>query len=173
MLRNLTLAALRLAGAGLVAAMAGIHLHLWNTGYRDITTIGGLFLLNGIVGGLLALALLLTPARRLGITAALGALFTAGTLGALVISLTSGLFGFKEFIDAPWVQTTIAVESAGIVVLAGLALLAGVVPRRTARGEVPERTEEVRKTGGDEQTARGPHPDVRTRPSSRMRTPPH
>ncbi|MDI5911889.1 MULTISPECIES: hypothetical protein [Streptomyces] len=41
---------LRLAGAGLSAAMAAIHLSLWAEGYRDLATIGLLFLLNGVVG---------------------------------------------------------------------------------------------------------------------------
>ncbi|MET7619810.1 hypothetical protein [Streptomyces sp. NPDC005408] len=116
--------ALRLAGAGLTAAMAAIHLALWDDGYRDLATIGVLFLLNGIVGGLLALALLATPTRYVGVAAALGALFTAGTLAALIISLTSGLFGFHESLDAELVRGTIVVESAGIIALAALALLA-------------------------------------------------
>lgn len=116
--------ALRLGAAGLVAAMAAIHLHLWADGYNSIGTIGELFLINGIVGGLLAVGLLVTAVRYLWTVAAFSALFTAGTLGALVLSLTAGLFGFQEFIDAPWVSTAIAVESAGIAVLVVLPLLA-------------------------------------------------
>ncbi|MEC4019810.1 hypothetical protein [Streptomyces sp. H27-D2] len=116
--------ALRLAGAGLTAAMAAIHLHLWEAGYQDLATIGVLFLLNAIGGGLLALALLAAPTRYLGAPAALGALFTAGTLAGLVISLTSGLFGFEESLDAELVRPTIVVESAAVVVLTALALVA-------------------------------------------------
>lgn len=61
--RSMTAAllALRLVGAGLTAAMAAIHLHLWAGGYQDLATIGVLFLLNAIGGGLLALALLAAP----------------------------------------------------------------------------------------------------------------
>jgi hypothetical protein len=117
---DLAVTGLRLAAAGLTAAMAAIHLHLWNEGYRNLATIGELFLVNGIVGGLLALVLLVAAVRWLGAVAALGALFTAGTLGALVLSLTSGLFGFTESVDAPWVTTTIAVEAAGALVLAAI-----------------------------------------------------
>ncbi|WP_137989611.1 hypothetical protein [Streptomyces vilmorinianum] len=124
--------ALRLTGAGLTAAMAAIHLHLWDGGYRDLATIGVLFLLNGIGGCLLALALLVAPARHVGAVAALTALFTAGTLAALVLSLTTGLFGFEETLDAELVRPTLVVESAGIVVLTALALLARVrLPRRS------------------------------------------
>lgn len=115
---------LRLAGAGLTATMAAIHLRLWAEGYRDLDTIGPLFLLNGVVGILLALALLITPLRRLGPVAAVTALFTAGTLGALFLSLNATLFGFGESIDAELVRPTLYVETAGVVVLATLAVTA-------------------------------------------------
>lgn len=113
---------LRLAGAGLTAAMAAIHLRLWAEGYRDLATIGPLFLINGVVGILLALALLVAPVRGLGPIAAVTALFTAGTLGALVLSLTAGLFGFNEYIDAELVRPTLYVETAGVLVLTTLAV---------------------------------------------------
>ncbi|WP_369174900.1 hypothetical protein AB5J49_46495 [Streptomyces sp. R28] len=115
---------LRLVGAGLTAAMAAIHLRLWAEGYQDLATIGPLFLLNGVVGILLALALLITPVRGLGPVAAVTALFTAGTLGALFLSLTAGLFGFNEYIDAELVRPTLYVEAAGVVVLTTLAVTA-------------------------------------------------
>ncbi|MBT2509042.1 hypothetical protein J7I98_24760 [Streptomyces sp. ISL-98] len=124
--------ALRLVSAALTVAMAAIHLYLWDDGYRDLETIGVLFLLNGIGGGLLALALLAAPTRYIGVVAVLGALFTAGTLAALVVSLTTGLFGFEETLDAELVKPTIAVESAGIVALTALALLARRRRRRRA-----------------------------------------
>ncbi|MFE0650968.1 hypothetical protein ACFVZH_20505 [Streptomyces sp. NPDC059534] len=116
--------ALRLAAAGLTATMGAIHLSLWTDGYRDLATIGGLFLLNGILGCLLAAALLLTPYRWLGLVAATTALFTAGTLGALFLSLTTGLFGFQESADAELVRPTVAVETAGVLVLTTLAVAA-------------------------------------------------
>ena len=59
------LLALRLTGAGLTAAMAGIHAYLWGEGYGNLETIGELFLVNAIVGGLLAVALLVTGVRLL------------------------------------------------------------------------------------------------------------
>ncbi|MFB7448218.1 hypothetical protein [Streptomyces sp. NPDC056194] len=113
---------LRLAAAGLTAAMGAIHLSLWADGYRDLATIGPLFLLNGIVGCLLAVALLVTPYRWVALVATATALFTAGTLGALFLSLTTGLFGFEESTDAELVRPTLAVETAGIVVLTTLAV---------------------------------------------------
>lgn len=115
---------LRLAGAGLTAAMAAIHLRLWAEGYRDLDIIGPLFLLNAVVGILLALALLVTPVRGLGPVAAVTALFTAGALGALFLSLTAGFFGFNEQLDAELVRPTLYVETAGVAVLTTLAVTA-------------------------------------------------
>jgi hypothetical protein len=46
--------ALRVTGAALLAASAGIHLDLYLTGYRSIPTIGWLFLLQVIAGFVLA-----------------------------------------------------------------------------------------------------------------------
>ncbi|MET9882400.1 hypothetical protein ABZZ20_04430 [Streptomyces sp. NPDC006430] len=120
--------ALRLLGAGLTAAMAAIHLRLWATGYADLDVIGVLFLLNGIGGGLLALALVAAPARYLGATAALGALLTAGTLAGLVLGLTTGLFGFRESLDAELARPTLLIESAGVVTLTTLAVLVRARP---------------------------------------------
>jgi hypothetical protein len=124
--RSVALSALRILGAGLLAAMAGIHLYLWTQGYQDVPTIGPLFLLNGIIGALLVVAVLATPTRPLPYVAAVAMLFTAGTLGALVLSLTVGLFGFLETLATPLVPSTIGVESAGVLVLAALAGLAFV-----------------------------------------------
>ncbi|WP_426402882.1 hypothetical protein ACN9M0_00775 [Streptomyces sp. R-07] len=122
--RRTAVLVLRLAAAGLTAAMGAIHLSLWADGYRDLATIGSLFLLNGVLACLLAVALLLTPYRWLGPVATATALFTAGTLGALFLSLTTGLFGFEESSDADLIRPTIAVETAGILVLTTLALAA-------------------------------------------------
>ena len=108
----------RIVGAGLIGWSAGIHLELWSEGYRDIATIGVLFLLQVISGGVLVLALLATPTRFLPVASGLGALFMIGSLGALVVSLTVGLFGFTESPDTEEVTTTIIVESAGFLVLA-------------------------------------------------------
>ena len=128
---------LRLAGAGLTATMAAIHLRLWAEGYRDLATIGPLFLLNAVVGILLALALLVTPVRGLGPVAAVTALFTAGTLGALFLSLTTGLLGFNESIDAELVRPTLYVETAGVAVLTTLAVAASAQGRKGPH-KIPE-----------------------------------
>jgi hypothetical protein len=116
--------ALRLLGAALLLAIAGIHLYLWQQGYRDIDVIGPAFLLQSAIaiGG--ALLVLIAPRRLLPVAAVLGALFCLGSLGALVVSTTVGLFGFVESTQADWYWETVWVEVAGTVVLAALAFLA-------------------------------------------------
>ena len=116
--------ALRLVGAALLAAMGWIHLDLWLDGYKNIDVIGPAFLLNTVGGFGLAALLLVTPRRFLPWVAALGALFCIGTLGALIISTTIGLFGFKETTAASLWWTSFWVELVGFVVLTALAALA-------------------------------------------------
>lgn len=106
--------ALRIAGAGLLAATAAIHLDLYLTGYRYIPTIGWLFLLQVIAGFALA-ALVLATGNQ--VMAALGAGFAVSTLGGYLLSIWFGLFGFKE------VRTTAGIV-AGIIEVAAFAVLA-------------------------------------------------
>jgi hypothetical protein len=130
---------LRVLGAALLVAMAWIHLYLWNQGYSDIDVIGPAFMLNAIAGFVLAIGVLLAPRRLLGWVAAAGALLQAGTLGALMLSVTVGLFGFVETTSASLFWETVIVEVAGAVVLA---VLAGVRVR-----EPVDRREAVHPTG--------------------------
>lgn len=120
--RRALIATLRMASAVLVIAMGAIHLYLWQQGYRDLPVIGVLFLLNVVGSGLLTI-LLAMPGRALAIFATFGVVFTVGTLAALMLSLTVGLFGFREYVGNPLVLPTIAVEAAGTVTLAWLTAL--------------------------------------------------
>jgi len=113
---------LRILGAGLLWATAGLHLDLYLTGYRTIPTIGWLFLLQVIVGIGLG-ALVLVTGNRL--VAAAGALFALSTLGGYLLSVQFGLFGFRE------VRTTAGIvagllEILAFAVLAAYAAMAGV-----------------------------------------------
>lgn len=119
--RALTLS-VRVVGAALLAATAWIHLDLWLVGYRGIAWIGPLFLANVVLAGLAAVAVLLAPARWLPWLALLAGLLEIGALGALVVSLTVGLFGFFESVAAPLVVPTVVVEAAGFLVLTGYAV---------------------------------------------------
>jgi hypothetical protein len=113
----------QLLGIGLTGAMGWIHLQLWVDGYREVPVVGPLFLLNVIGAVLLTVALLTVPVRLLSVAAAVTAVFTAGTLAALIISLTVGLFGVRESLQTPLVPTTLIVESTGVLVLVLTAIL--------------------------------------------------
>ena len=119
------LTALRLAGALLLAAMGWLHLDLWRDGYRTIEVIGPAFLLNVVAGFGLAVLVLLAPRRAVPWAAALGALPAAGTLVALLLSTTVGLFGFVESTAAALWWESLWVEAGAVVVLTVLAVVAG------------------------------------------------
>jgi hypothetical protein len=112
-----------LLGICLTIAMGLIHLRVWFDGYRELPIIGPLFILNAIGSGVLAAALLAAPARLRGLAAIVTALFTAGTLMGLVLSLTVGLFGMHEVLQAPFVIVTLVVETVGVMVLLLTAML--------------------------------------------------
>ena len=105
---------LRVSGALLLAVSAGIHLDLYLTGYRKIPTIGWLFLLQVIVGFVLTLAALVTRSR---LAAAASAALALSTLGAYLLAVWIGLFGFKEI-------RTRAGIAAGLIEVAAFATLA-------------------------------------------------
>jgi predicted lipoprotein with Yx(FWY)xxD motif len=113
-------------GSGLLIATAAIHLDLYLTGYRTIPTIGWLFLLQVIAAFGLGLAVLAIP-RRLAagvparLAAAAGAVFALATLGGYLLSVWTGLFGFKEVRTGAGIAAGL-VEVAAFVVLAALAL---------------------------------------------------
>ncbi len=115
---------LRLLGAGLLLAISAIHFYLWQRGYDGIDVIGPAFLAQAVLGVGGALLLLITPPRRLAWVAALDGAFAAGSLAALLISTTVGLFGFVESTAATLWWETFWVEVAAVVVLGVLFVLA-------------------------------------------------
>jgi predicted lipoprotein with Yx(FWY)xxD motif len=117
---------LRVVGAGLLAATGAIHLDLYLTGFRNIPTIGGLFLLQVIAAFGLALLVLVRGGR---VIAALGAGFAVATLGGYLLSIWFGLFGFRE------VRTTAGIV-AGLIEVATFAVLAplALAPATGGRG---------------------------------------
>jgi predicted lipoprotein with Yx(FWY)xxD motif len=115
---------LRVAGSGLLIATAAIHLDLYLTGYRTIPTIGWLFLLQVIAAFGLGLAVLAIPSRLVTLSrlaAGAGAGFALATLGGYLLSVWTGLFGFKEVRTTAGIVAGV-VEVAAFVVLATLAL---------------------------------------------------
>src|SRR5690242_18852422 len=81
-----------LAAAGVFLA-AVVHLDLWVQGFREITTIGPLFMLDFIAGMITGIGMLVWR-HWLPTLAAAG--FGAATVIAFWISVVHGLFGVKE-----------------------------------------------------------------------------
>src|SRR5215472_5920844 len=128
---------LRLACVALLAWIGYIHLHLWLEGYRQIPTDGPLFLLDAVAAFALAAILLMWSAPLAGLLA-VG--YTASTIGALLISLTVGLFGFRESISASYVTQSLAVETITVIALASWMGLVTAAPKRgglPVRGRPP------------------------------------
>ena len=123
---------LRVGCAALLAWIGYIHLHLWLEGYRHIATNGPLFLLDAVAGFALAAVLLAWPRPLAGL---LAAGYTAATLGALLISLAVGLFGFRESISAAYVTQSLTIETITVLALITWTIQAAAIPGgRAARG---------------------------------------
>ena len=117
-----------------LVVMGGIHLYLVFNGVGGV--LGMLFVLNAI--GALVLAIGIVVLRRRPqlqlVAVVLSVLFMAGTLLALVLALTVGLFGIHEVLSFQLVPATLVVESIGtIVLLVTTALLLQMRPEARGR----------------------------------------
>lgn len=119
----------RLASVGLLGWIGWVHWRLWQLGYRDIRIDGPFFLIDAIAAVVLAVVLLAWPRPLAGLVAAA---FTASTIGALVISLWVGLFGFHESIQASFVVEALVLESIAFVTLIAWTVIALTRSRTTA-----------------------------------------
>ena len=121
------------AGAILVLLSGLIHLKLYGS-YKGISVIGPLFLAQGIVGILLALALAVF--RRMWLVLG-GAAFLVATAAGLLISVNFGLFGFQDSLAVPYATSSMVEEfiGGGVLVVAAIAFLSG----RPWRGQGSER----------------------------------
>jgi hypothetical protein len=106
--------------AGLVIATGAIHLYLYQNSYSSIPTIGRLFLVNFAVAVVVGIGLLVRPRP---VWAVLGAGFCLATLGAFLVSVHWGLFGFQETLHGAWQERAAAVEVAGAIACASLGAL--------------------------------------------------
>jgi len=125
---------LRLGCVALLTWIGYVHLHLWQEGYRHIPTNGPLFLLDAVAGFGLAAVLLVWPRPLAGM---LAAGYTASTLGALIISLSVGLFGFQESISASFVVESLTIESITVLALVSWTVLVTATPRPPTRRPRP------------------------------------
>ena len=111
---------LQVAGALLLAVSAGIHLELYLTGYRSIPVIGWLFLVQVVVACLLMVTVLLTHSW---LAAAASAGFALSTLGAYLLAVWTGLFGFREIRTRAGIAAgLIEVAAFGVLALAAIAI---------------------------------------------------
>jgi len=107
-----------IAGGAACAVYSGyIHLYLWGKQpfpYRDIPTIGPLFLIQGIVA--ILIGLLTVISRRL-FAVLVGAGLMVVSVAALVIDVEVGMFGFKDSWSVPYAKSTLYEEIVGAVLL--------------------------------------------------------
>lgn len=126
-----------LVGGGAACALysAYIHLYLWGRQpfpYRDIPTIGPLFLIQGIAATVIGL--LVIGSRRLG-AVLIGAGLLVVSVAALVIDVEVGMFGFKDSWAVPYAKTTLYEEilgAAALLVAAGVLAWSGRAGRSVA-----------------------------------------
>jgi hypothetical protein len=107
-----------IAGGAACAVYSGyIHIYLWGRQqypYRDIPTIGPLFLTQGIAA--IVIGLLVIISRRVG-AVLLGAGLLIVSVAALVIDVEVGMFGFKDSWSVPYATSTLYEEIVGAVLL--------------------------------------------------------
>ena len=118
---------LAVAGAALMIWSAVVHFQLWNDGYRDISVIGPLFLVQGI--GAIVIAALVVLFRRLVLLAA-GAITLIATAVGLLLSVYVGLFGYTENLAVYNAKTSLVVEFTGAAVLLAAAGILATARRR-------------------------------------------
>jgi hypothetical protein len=83
-----------------------------------------------VTGFVLAAVLLARPRPLAGLVSA-G--YSAATLGALVISLSVGLFGFRESISASYVAESLTIETITALALIAWTALSAIRGRGTRR----------------------------------------
>ena len=117
-------------GGAFLIWSAVIHLELYGDGYSDISVIGPLFLVQGIVCIILGVAIV--AGRWLALLAA-GAVAGVATAVGLLLSANVGLFGYTETLSVPYAELSLAVEfTAAFVLLAAACVLALAAPVRAA-----------------------------------------
>src|SRR5580698_1235322 len=122
-------------GAGFLVWSGVIHLMLWSDGYKDISVIGPLFLVQAIVCIVLAVAIV---AFRWLALLAVGAVTGVATAAGLLLSASVGLFGYTESLTVPYAELSLAVEfTAAFVLLLATAVLALSAPARAAARPAP------------------------------------
>jgi hypothetical protein len=124
MLTRVTVTAMIAGGAVCTVGSGVIHLYLWGKqyGYRDVPTIGPLFLIQGIIA--ILLGLLVVVSRQVLVAVLAGGMLVVSVI-SLVLAIEVGLFGFKDSWYAPYAWTCFYEEIAGAVLLLAAAVVLG------------------------------------------------
>lgn len=138
--------ALAFLGAGLLLGAAGVHFDLYLTGYRNIPTIGTLFLLQVVSAVVLSVAVAVVAGLGLRLLAALvgaaAAAFALGTVAAYGASRVGSVFGFHE-------RPTTAGLVAGLLEVAAFVALGALVLESLGRRVAPEQAAGPARATGD------------------------
>ncbi len=135
-----TILALAATGGAFLIWSGVIHLELWGDGYKDISVIGPLFLVQGIASIVIGVAMVALPWLALLVVGAVAGLATAV---GLLLTVYVGLFNYTESLSVPYAELSLAVEfTAAFLLLVAAGLLALVAPARTkgTPAPVPSRT---------------------------------
>ena len=139
LLARVAITVLIAGGAACTVYSGYIHLYLWGREqfpYRDIPTIGPLFLAQGIVA--IVIGLLVVISRRVG-ALLLGAGVLVVSVAALVIDVEVGMFGFKDSWSVPYAKTTLYEEIVGAVLLLAAACVLTWSGKSGRSSGVPQR----------------------------------
>ena len=112
--------ALCLIGAALLVTSASVHIYYYNLIYKNIATIGNLFLVQIVASFILALALVLTR-HVLVVLASVGLM--AGTIIGFILVRAGTLFGFHLPFTRGLAASVLVVEIVAVVLLAATALI--------------------------------------------------
>ena len=130
----------RIVTAVAVFISAGVHLKLWNDGFKDLHMVGPAFMLNAVAGLVIGVALVLW---RSWLPPLLSVGFGLSTAGAFIISTTVGLYGVHEvwqgnYVWAAFISEIVAVIGGALVLWQELAASGGQSEHRAAaRGADP------------------------------------
>jgi hypothetical protein len=113
--------------AALLVTSGAIHLHLAETAYKHVKTLGPLFIVQFASCLVVALALLVT---RHILVAVASVLLPAGTIVGFVLARTVGIFNFKLPYSTTLANQVLFVEIAAVVL--GL-VLSGLMWQRRSR----------------------------------------
>jgi hypothetical protein len=109
-----------LIGAALLVTSASVHIYYYNLIYKDIATIGNLFLVQIVASFILAAALVVT--RHVLVVLASAGLM-AGTVIGFILVRAGTLFGFHLPFTSGLAAFVLVVEIVAVVLLAATALI--------------------------------------------------